>query len=450
MRFFRITGRRAFTLVELLVVIAIIAILIALLVPAVQRVREAANCSECLNNIKQLAIAVHHYHEVNKLMPPYQGIAQPRNNSVAAAANSSAVYGGWFVHLLPYIEKKDVYDMIADDVAKFTNTSATVTAPGGPIITPGIPANPGKLVSPAVPATYNNWNASNPVWTPPKTSTVATVGGNGYTIYTEVTTPGSWAPPQTPDPGTGVPAVYIGATAAVPPVYGAPGPPVNGNVGVYKPEIRAIAYKILTCPSDPSMGSSNQAVGGQVYVASGGTWGATNYLANYNALVFGNNVQGYQAIPANFKAVTDGLSNTILFGEGYSWCNDATARGRTALLTWHTSPFGFGGVHNFGLTYALTNSQKIDVGQGPQPVLGTNGYPNPDPNVIILFQVQPNPMVKGADGCSSLTAQTGHSVLNIALMDGSARSVSRNIDPTTWYRAMLPRDGESIAADWFE
>ena len=100
--------RKAFTLVELLIVIAIIAILIALLVPAVQRVREAANRSECLNNIKQLALAVHHYHEVNKLMPPYQGIAQPRNNSVAATANPSAVYGGWFVHLLPYVERKDV------------------------------------------------------------------------------------------------------------------------------------------------------------------------------------------------------------------------------------------------------------------------------------------------------------------------------------------------------
>jgi prepilin-type N-terminal cleavage/methylation domain-containing protein len=96
----RIVHQRGFTLIELLVVIAIITVLIGLILPAVQRVREAANRMKCGNNLRQLGLAAHHYHDVHQHLPPSMGYTP---------LDISGVWGHHFFHLLPYLEQGNLY-----------------------------------------------------------------------------------------------------------------------------------------------------------------------------------------------------------------------------------------------------------------------------------------------------------------------------------------------------
>lgn len=100
----KIRSRSGFTLIELLVVIAIIAVLIALLVPAVQKVREAAARTQCTNNLKQVSLACHGYHDTYKRLPPLCS-----NAGSAANVTYGNYQGSILFTLLPYVEQNALY-----------------------------------------------------------------------------------------------------------------------------------------------------------------------------------------------------------------------------------------------------------------------------------------------------------------------------------------------------
>jgi prepilin-type N-terminal cleavage/methylation domain-containing protein/prepilin-type processing-associated H-X9-DG protein len=110
--------RHAFTLIELLVVIAIIGVLMGLLLPAVQKVREAANRTRCLNNLKQIGLACHNYHNASESLPPgYQ----------ATAVFPATTRGwGWAAYLLPYIEENNLFASL--NLAQPVESSAGIQA----------------------------------------------------------------------------------------------------------------------------------------------------------------------------------------------------------------------------------------------------------------------------------------------------------------------------------
>ncbi|HJZ58066.1 MAG TPA: DUF1559 domain-containing protein [Gemmataceae bacterium] len=120
--------RRAFTLIELLVVIAIIAILIGLLLPAVQKVREAAARSKCSNNMKQLGLAIHTYHDANGSFPPAVQIVNPGSpgmTNVLSAYRTPGFGPNWVIFILPQIEQGPLDNQYSADILNFLPSNGT-------------------------------------------------------------------------------------------------------------------------------------------------------------------------------------------------------------------------------------------------------------------------------------------------------------------------------------
>ena len=142
--------RPAFTLIELLVVIAIIAVLIALLLPAVQAAREAARRAQCVNNLKQIGLALHNYHDQNNSFPP--GGVQlflPGNNSDSVGWNGLSNTLSWRALILPQLEQSPLFNAINLSVTPAGGATAGNPGAGYTIWTTAInsflcPSDPGS------------------------------------------------------------------------------------------------------------------------------------------------------------------------------------------------------------------------------------------------------------------------------------------------------------------
>ena len=146
--------RHAFTLVELLVVIAIIAVLISLLLPAVQKAREAANRAQCVNQLKQIGIALHMQHDRDGFFFPFE--SDPSIDNVShyipniASDLGAGRWGTWTLFILPFLEQQALFNTFVTnsyDVA--TPNAGGLTAPfAQPVATYTCPSDPAPMVIP--------------------------------------------------------------------------------------------------------------------------------------------------------------------------------------------------------------------------------------------------------------------------------------------------------------
>ncbi|MGE0609720.1 MAG: DUF1559 domain-containing protein [Pirellulales bacterium] len=380
--------RSGFTLIELLVVIAIIGMLIALLLPAVQAARGAARRTKCKNNLRQLGIAVHNFERNNGSMPPYFWYHPNHGNT----------FGSWFVYLTPYVEANGAWEAITH--SQTTNLGAanwgqdvTVSGSSGTWV-------PGVCLAQDCTTVSGTEEHVGHSTTYSYQSCTCTQWQNGDS--------GHWDPP--PD------QTYT---------YG-------GFLGI---DAAAEAYNVMnfmTCPADPSTPAS-----GWIAWRYSRPWAVTSYQGNWSAFTDGNVAGAPWNPPQKFNLIGDGLSNTIMFGEGHSRC-DGTYRLQFFSPT--TAQWGQNVTHNFGMNWI------------------------PEANTY-MFQV-----IHSTRNCNNWRLQGMHSQLNVAMCDGSVKSISPYVtrkeltDPLkdggviggqavmgtingVWDRLCLPNDGEHAGAD---
>jgi prepilin-type N-terminal cleavage/methylation domain-containing protein len=258
-------NQRGFTLIELLVVIAIIAVLIALLLPAVQQAREAARRTQCKNNLKQLGLALHNYHDVT-------GTTFPSGYIDFNAGTTNTAGWGWMVMLLPQLDQASLFNQFGSSSVNpnfatglWGMTTATTTGPVKNVITPLL------CPSDAPPARTVDIEMIN-IFTP----TITTPNPCGRTNYFgNAGVDPAWSPVTSPN-------------GVTPGVFGTIYSDVNLiNVGAIGTYINPM----------PPRGHSPT---------------TTTVTVNYFRGVFGDNSK------VGFRDMADGSSNTILVGERYS------------------------------------------------------------------------------------------------------------------------------------
>jgi prepilin-type N-terminal cleavage/methylation domain-containing protein/prepilin-type processing-associated H-X9-DG protein len=316
--------RDGFTLIELLVVIAIIGILIALLLPSIQKVREAANRSKCLSNLRQIALAAQHCHDNHGALPPLYGSFQFQRATV-------------FVSLLPYLEHQTLAARIGTDPMSYFDAT------------------------------------------------------------------------------TGLHDCGMGGSPA-------------GGFGSIKNPVSTTRVRFFVCPSDFTvelLTDANWTPGGNIsFAANFQVFGDPAFANDHST---GKAARGKPRIPATF---TDGTSNTLLFAERYAHGVDGKER-NNIWDHWDRYNEDTPGFVMRGLVGVPGNVDQLD---GPAS----------------RFQVTPG--YETGLGPVSYTwrlAQTSHSAgMNVALADGSARTLSPAMSGDAWWAACTAAGGDQLGTDW--
>jgi prepilin-type N-terminal cleavage/methylation domain-containing protein/prepilin-type processing-associated H-X9-DG protein len=293
---------RGFTLIELLVVIAIIAVLIALLLPAVQSAREAARRAQCTNNLKQIGIAMHNYHDQMGSYPPGEitAVTTPANGPDGWGLRTTEL--AWRAMILPQMEQSVVYNAINFYI--------------GP--------NPGA--DPVSAAQFTAYNTVFTSWLCPSDGT----NGNGK--MPSNTADGQWTD-QPIDPSTGT-------TAAFTPVANYSGSFGDNYCGGPLLSTGGLPWETPALATTPP---------GQNRIGWNGYWGV-NRDGNFNW--GGGIMRGYfdyrsSFPPTTIAQVTDGTSNTIMAGEvipsraadSNFWYFNGAYAGCTVPLGWNSNTY---------------------------------------------------------------------------------------------------------------
>jgi hypothetical protein len=199
----------------------------------------------------------------------------------------------------------------------------------------------------------------------------------------------------------------------------------NGVYAASFNQVYAQKVRIFLCPSDVSAG------GGVVADYAGKSWGGSSYAANAlvlcqvsSAWVF-MNAQGCPRLPATFA---DGMSNTILLAEKYVRCTNYAFPAGGSLWAYDITKAPVQPYHaGFGISWT-----GYSVGPGSH------------------FLVQPRPFQGSDSNCDPTLASTPHQVMQVALADGSVRSLSPRISGEIWWAACTPNGGEVLGIDWLQ
>lgn len=438
--------RAGMTLVEVLVVIAVIGILIGLLVPAVMSARTAARKSQCGNNLKQLGSAVQQFHERNSRLPVYWGEMN---------GTGREHFGGWLLHLLPDLDQQAFYDSLPLPTGE-VETGYWVD---GEMIDPGFPSSPDFV--------YGTWVSS----------TSGHVFSNGVKV-----------------PIIKRELVGRKGTAGRGPRFKrnwvSTGSRKEVGMASRFPEAQSkMSLGVLQCGDDVSTAGVNAMVPGlrlpKLASDSGPEppnpmlWSLTNYLANAHVFIKFNssrltrsgpqsppgtnsndtrlglfspanrsqkpltavwwsagwlfrhqNASQHSLDPVSLGRLTDGLSNTILFGECMRQCDNNLSYRYAFLPTRFPTH-----EHAFGIEPVVAGKSATFWGSSCTWNGDTAGTPHGN---TLMFQTRPN-----VSGCNKFRLQANHGgVLMTVMCDGSVRAIS----PTVSHREAVDPDVEGRIA----